>query len=155
MKGKIINMNLNTILQILKKIEKANMLDRETIFNNFRAMDNDDLKLLILPGEKFFWQSASEVIQNLHSNQIVSLLPQILTWLQDVNWPGAFTVIETLQSLGKDCILPYLEETLIRAKKEEDYMWIGGINMLIEELQLSENDFSSSDIFDILKLSDF
>ena len=82
-------------------------------------------------------------------------LLRFLVWLlQDVNWPGAAEAIQYLSSLSRDVVIPLAKEALYIADKNDDFMWIGGIRLLIETAGYKNSDFNA-DIDRILEKADF
>ena len=57
----------------------------------------------------------------------------MLLLLMDLNWPGAMPALEIMKKLDIENIKPYIADTLRRADKENDTIWIAWIRKLIEE----------------------
>lgn len=63
-------------------------------------------------------------IQTLYNNDISSVdaqLPELLTWLQDINWPVAAPLVEYLRL--HFAALPAMESTLLEILKSDDGVW--------------------------------
>lgn len=136
---------LNDILNIApnKRMEYIDKLEVENL---------DDF---ILYGDKTYWGICAEIIYTVGVKQNNFDIDKLLVWLQDLNWPGAFRIIDLLKNLDKEVLVPHIERALLEAKADEDYMWIGGILELVDAKGLSSEDFSDRSIFELLKLSDF
>ena len=118
-------------------------------------IDDDNVAMLIDPNQKYTWENATLVIEQIGYPKNSKALPGLLWLLQDINWPGALKAIEILKSTDKLVILPLVEQTIIKAYEDEDYMWLGGIKRLIEEAKYTINDFSNVETYKLLNYSDF
>lgn len=58
------------------------------------------------------------VLSNLSDEEINPHLPELLEWLQDINWPVAGPVSERLQKVGVQ-----LAPLIIEVLKGEDHIW--------------------------------
>ena len=68
------------------------------------------------------------------NKELVSCLHGMLEWLQDMNWPGAFCILERLKSLKKIPEFQCWYDTCMKcAKALEDEAWISNLEMLKEE----------------------
>lgn len=78
-------------------------------------------------------------------------IPGLLKWLQDMNWPGAWTAMETLQNIDIDIIMPYLESSIQLAFKENDDLWIMALSELIfNRLHINSVNFSNQELYNKL-----
>lgn len=48
-----------------------------------------ELHLLLQPLGKEYWDGAAEVIVKLGYPRVKPILPGLLEWIQDTNWPGS------------------------------------------------------------------
>ena len=56
-----------------------------------------DLRPLILPiyeGSQSIWDNCAKALSELSDDRLEKYLPLLLEWLQDLNWPGALTILE-------------------------------------------------------------
>ena len=72
----------------------------------------------MLPKDKFDI-SAVEQLQAVDTHQVIPLLPKMLEWIQDMNWPVAKPMVEVLLCYPNE-ITPLVETVLY----SEDDMWI-------------------------------
>lgn len=117
-------------------------------------IDDRNLKSLAQPGDKSCWENAAIVLEKIGFPRIKPIIPDLMRWLQDINWPGALRVFEIIKNIEVTILIPYIEASLIEAEGEEDYTWISWINMLVEELNINWNMFSDLKVYEILKLKD-
>lgn len=151
MNNKEVNILINDLDWNLseKKIENA--------INKLVKMDDDKLHLLLQPRyEKRYWHNAAIVIKRIGYPRIKIIIPGLLEWLQDMNWPGATTVVEILSEIDKDILIHYLEAVLIEAKTTNDTLWITWIKEeLIEKMGIVMEDFIDENNYKILDLSEW
>ena len=74
----------------------------------------------MLPKDKFDI-NAIEQLRNKDAQQVIPLLPQMLEWIQDMNWPVAKPMVELLLNYPNE-ITPLVANVLWG----EDDMWIYG-----------------------------
>ncbi|MCH7321719.1 DUF5071 domain-containing protein [Solibacillus sp. MA9] len=60
-----------------------------------------------------------ETLRNKPANEVVPLLPELMTWMQDMNWPVAKSVVELLLTYPTE-ITPLIDEVLAG----DDDMWV-------------------------------
>lgn len=72
----------------------------------------------MIPKDKFDVE-AVERLKTLPANELVPLLPELMTWMQDMNWPVAKPVVELLLTYPNE-ITPLIDDVLMG----EDDMWI-------------------------------
>ena len=80
--------------------------EKESAIRKLQFIDDVDLHLLLQPFSKAHWDGAAEVIINLGYPRVKNILPGLLIWLQDLNWPGARQISIFLNEVG-DPIIPY------------------------------------------------
>ncbi len=143
-------MDINLLIRSLDWDTPAEI--KEAAMKELEKLDEDNLSVLLQPNGKGCWENAAILLRTIGYPRIRKILPGLFEWLQDVNWPGADIVIEILANINKKDILPHIEHTLIEAAKKNDEPWINGINYLVNAMKLTESDFSSKEIYEILDL---
>ncbi len=112
--------------------------------------------LFVFDGKyKFTWENSMEIISEIGFPRNKILLPRLIYLLQDINWPGARKAVEILKSCDKKILVPLVENTLIQAYKSNDFMWIGGLKLVVDGKPILKEDFSNPEIYELLKYSDF
>ena len=95
------------------------------------------LNAFLQPGSpygKSVWYNCSKGLAERTNKELVSCLHGMLEWLQDMNWPGAFCILERLKSLKKIPEFQCWYDTCMKcAKALEDEAWISNLEMLKEE----------------------
>ncbi|MBQ2743805.1 MAG: DUF5071 domain-containing protein [Oscillospiraceae bacterium] len=118
-------------------------------------IDERNFGLILDKSKKSTWENAVKVIKRIGFPQNESLLPGLLWLLQDVNWPGATEAIEILAEIDKKTVVPLIEQAIHSANLNEDFMWLGGLSLLVSKSGYLAEDFDDSCIFEILKKADF
>ncbi|GFZ91571.1 hypothetical protein GCM10008018_42300 [Paenibacillus marchantiophytorum] len=94
---------------------------------------------LISETSKEQWLNVIRIIDKLDISYQINAVPQMLLLLADLNWPGALPAVEIMKRLEIDSIKYYIEDTLRRADKENDTIWIAWIKYLIEEMNVASD----------------
>jgi hypothetical protein len=100
-----------------------------------------DLKVLISPLQvelydtnEIWWKDVAEgcaiVISIKSDGEIISLLPDLLVWLQDLNWPGATIILDRLKKILYSKIEAYVNQAITKAKIDNDDQWVEWLNLL-------------------------
>ena len=114
-----------------------------------------DMRSFIQPdnyGNKAVWNNCATILYNQPDNKLEPYLDEILKWLQDINWPGAFTIIERLNKYSGDKLKESLENAVSKAIKmpyEDGMMWLDYLSELLDNKLLAS--LLSSDTLFILK----
>lgn len=118
-------------------------------------VDETYYPLLFDWSSKSTWENSVKIVKQIGFPQNKILLANLFTLLQDINWPGANSAINVLKDIDKQYLLPKLEEYIKLAYQTSDDMWLGGLKRLTMACHLTEKDFSSTEIYDMLKYSNF
>ncbi|MGE8037985.1 DUF5071 domain-containing protein [Lysinibacillus sp. NPDC093692] len=73
-----------------------------------------------------------EIIKRMDRDQILPLLPNLLEWIQDMNWPVAPSVLELLLTFPEE-IVPHVQDVL--SSDDENWKWFI-LNFLVIELSV-------------------
>lgn len=73
-----------------------------------------------------------EMIKKMERDKIIPLLPSLLEWVQDMNWPVAPSVLELLLTFPEE-ILPHVQEVL--SSDDDNWKWFI-LNYLVIELSV-------------------
>jgi len=124
---------------------------QDKAINNILSLTDFDYKSLIQPIDIHHWENAAKVLSALGYNKISHLTKDLLEWVQDVNWPGAFIVLDILKTFPNDFLLPYLENAIMEAKLSNDDPWLEYLSIFTYCGKFSKEEFKSKKLFDILK----
>ena len=71
-----------------------------------------------------------EIIKKMDRDKILPLLPNLLEWIQDMNWPVAPSVLELLLTFPEE-IVPHVQDVL--SSDDENWKWFI-LHFLVVEL---------------------
>ena len=82
------------------------------------------LSVFIQPVEsESIWENCAKVLVDKSDAELCPYLPNLLEWLQDLNWPGAQLIYDRLTELSKKDIKNPLSECLSLAEARGDKPW--------------------------------
>ena len=80
---------------------------------------------------KDVWANCAVIIAEKSDEKLKPHLVELLEWLQDMNWPGAFCILDRLQKYSdKSSILRAKNICIQRAIKNNDEIWKENLLML-------------------------
>jgi len=82
-------------------------------------LENSKLHLLLQPISKSYWRNSAIVLKKIGYPRVKLIIPELLEWIQDMNWPGAQDIADLLSTID-DEIVPYVKQVL----KSGDGIWI-------------------------------
>ena len=150
-------MKTEQVNQLMRKLAWNNLQsDIDSTIDNLINIDDEKISMLILPDfDKGLWENAALVLKRIGYPRIQHVIPELLGWLKDINWPGVNTIIELLRTVDTKSLVLHVEKVLIKAKDENDDLWIGGIKILLKQTKIRKEDFSNKGIYDILDSIDW
>lgn len=78
---------------------------------------------------KNVWDNCAAVLAEKSDGEQTAYLPQLLEWLQDMNWPGAFCILERLKHYSdKKALDEEIAKTKVKAENEKDDVWVSNLN---------------------------
>lgn len=88
---------------------------------------------------KNVWLNCAKILAEKTDQELLSHLPKMLEWLQDLNWPGTFIIIDRLKRFNGQLLLnPYIEAVKKACEKNsEDQEWASHLAFLIENQELA------------------
>lgn len=149
-------MNKREVEELIKALKwDAPDSEQKTAFERLIYIESGLVQMLLQPINKDYWENAAKLLRLIEYPRNKLAIPGLIEWLQDMNWPGAIEAKETLMQIEKNILIPYIEEALLKAKQQDDTVWIVWIKELIYELHITENDFSNSINYKILELAEW
>ena len=80
---------------------------------------------------KNVWENCAVIISERSDEEIKPQLPEMLEWLQDMNWPGAFCILDRLNQFKDKKKLETIRSICLqKAKQLEDEIWIENLQMI-------------------------
>lgn len=111
---------MEDIYLLIKKIDWNNPeYEINEAFNKLILIPDDDLSLLIMPMmDKMCWYNSARVLKEIGFPRVKNVIPELLVWLQDMNWPGAEIIAELLLSADNG-VIKHVKEILLT----DDDIW--------------------------------
>ena len=104
------------------------------------AREIHDLSLLIQPpAPPSVWEYCAEILSEKSDVALEPYLDKLLEWLQDINWPGAFTIANRLKIFSGEKLKQSLENAIAESNKmpnEERLRWIDYLSELLDNKEL-------------------
>lgn len=85
--------------------------------------------------DKRKWGTFAEQVCLLNDEEIIPLIPDMLEWLQDMNWPGSVLYAKRLRTLPEEVVYPVVERTISQAKKENDEIWMENLQDWLDGIE--------------------
>lgn len=82
-------------------------------------IEESKLHMLLQPISKSYWGNAAIVLKQIGYPRVKEIIPGLLEWIQDMNWPGSKEIVELLVTID-DAIVPYVKQVL----KSGNGIWI-------------------------------
>ena len=83
---------------------------------------------------KNVWENCAVIVAEGSDEKLKPHLVELLEWLQDMNWPGAFCILERLQRYtDNNSIRRAIDLCVEKAKGCNDEIWESNLHMLIEK----------------------
>lgn len=80
---------------------------------------------------KNVWENCAVIIAEKSDENLRPYLVELLEWLQDMNWPGAFCILNRLQKYSDDnSICNAIKICIEKAKKCRDEVWESNLCLL-------------------------
>ena len=83
---------------------------------------------------KNVWENCAVIIAENSDEKLKPHLVELLEWLQDMNWPGAFCILDRLQKYSDNNSLFSAINVCIRKAKEcRDEAWESNLHLLLHK----------------------
>lgn len=79
------------------------------------------------------WDNCAVIIAEKNDEELKPHLVQLLEWLQDMNWPGAFCILDRLQKYAdKEAIRSAINVCMEKAKQCGEEVWEDNLSLLLQ-----------------------
>lgn len=105
------------------------------------ASQINDLSLFLQPmafGSKAVWDNCARILAEKTDNVLEPYLVHLLEWLQDINWPGAFIILDRLKIFSSEMIKEPLQFSVRQAINKQDNAWLDYLSELLDNPELSK-----------------
>ena len=113
----------------------------------------DDLSLFIQPpADPSVWEQCAKILFEKSDDELEPYLDRLLEWLQDLNWPGALTIVERLKIFSGEKLKKPFENAIIESNNmygNEGLMWQDYLSELLDNNELIS--ILPKEVLDLLK----
>lgn len=83
---------------------------------------------------KNVWKNCAVIIVEKSDEKLKPYLVELLEWLQDMNWPGAFCILDRLQRYSENnSIHSAINICIEKAKDRGDEVWESNLYLLLQK----------------------
>ena len=83
---------------------------------------------------KNVWENCAVIIAEKSDENLKPYLVELLEWLQDMNWPGAFCILNRLQKYSdNNSICNAINVCIEKSKKCRDEVWESNLRLLLHK----------------------
>ena len=83
---------------------------------------------------KNVWENCAVIISEKSDEKLKPYLVELLEWLQDMNWPGAFCILNRLQKYSdNNSICIAIDVCIEKAKDCGDEAWESNLRLLLQK----------------------
>lgn len=82
---------------------------------------------------KNVWDNCALIVAQRNQEELTPYFVPLLTWLQDANWPGFFTIFERLRQVDFQKLKPAFCYCIMRAVEQKDEMWLTYLSGFFQE----------------------
>ncbi len=108
-------------------------------------------QMLVRPISKSYWDNAAKVLKDMGYERVKHITYELLTWLQDYNWPGADTIIDLLKTFPNQELVPYYEKAIMDAISKNDELWLDYLSVFVFLKKITKSDFIHKELYDVMK----
>ena len=106
----------------------------------FLAKNIETISLFIQPltpkYNKNVWENCAIIIAEKSDEILKPYLIELMEWLQDMNWPGAFCILDRLQKYSdNNSIHSAVNICIKKAKEYNDEVWESNLHSLLKTFQ--------------------
>lgn len=98
------------------------------------AQDVKCINAFLQPGNPYgknVWDNCAKILSGKTDEELSPYLVELMGWLQDMNWPGAFCILERLKKMVNESLFQHSYNICLKyAKALEDEVWESNLRML-------------------------
>lgn len=84
---------------------------------------------------KNVWENCAVIISQKSDEEIKPYLVELLEWLQDMHWPGAFCILDRLCKYSdNNTIFEAINTCIEKAKESRDDVWNSNLHLLLNNV---------------------
>lgn len=142
------------LVDILKMLNCNNAIDIQN--KGIKLVEEfDNISLFIQPifpeYNKNVWDNCARILSQKSDEELSPYLIELLEWLQDLNWPGTFIIIERLKRMNGKILLNSFLLAINKALNmpPDEQEWIDNLSILLENKELKKE--LNEDVYYILR----
>ncbi len=124
---------MSDIDYIMELIDWNNSIEKQTQGIEL-AKDVKCINAFLQPGSpygKSVWENCAKILSKRTNEELSPYLIELMEWLQDMNWPGAFCILERLKEMMNESLFQYSYSVCLKcAKALKDKTWEKNLKML-------------------------
>ncbi len=117
-----------------------NCTDAEQALGREKARQMQDIAFLIQPSttkhNKNVWDNCAVLLAEKSDTELEPYFMPLLEWLQDLNWPGAFCIMDRLLLIHSACFVNAFCETYKLATQSQEDIWLNNLSKFVEQESL-------------------
>lgn len=80
---------------------------------------------------KNVWDNCAKILSMRTNEELSPYLIELMIWLQDMNWPGAFCILDRLKAITNEPLFRHSYNICLKcAKALDDEVWENNLNMI-------------------------
>lgn len=99
------------------------------------AVKTNEIRPFLQPITKLYgknvWENCAKIISEYDDKKLERYLFELLKWLMDMNWPGAFIILDRINNFSdKSAVKTAKLNCLLIAKQTGDEVWTANLEMI-------------------------
>ena len=101
------------------------------------AKDVKCINVFLQPGSRYYgknvWDNCAKILSARSNEELSPYMIELMEWLQDMNWPGAFCIFDRLKGMVNEQLFQYSYTICLKcAQALDDETWESNLRMLNE-----------------------
>ena len=93
------------------------------------------INVFLQPGGHYYgknvWDNCAKILSARSNEELSPYLIELMEWLQDMNWPGAFCILNRLKEMVNEQLFKYSYTICLKcAKALDDEVWESNLKIL-------------------------
>lgn len=102
------------------------------------AKNVESINVFIQPCNKKYnknvWDNCAKILSDRTNEELSPYLIELMNWLQDLNWPGAYCILDRLKKMKEDPLFQYAYNICLKYSKAlGDEEWENNLKKLVKK----------------------
>lgn len=102
------------------------------------AQNVECINVFLQPGSPHYgknvWDNCAKILSARSNEELSPYLIELMVWLQDMNWPGAFCILERLKGMVNEPLFQRSYTICLKcAKALDDAVWESNLQTLLKD----------------------